>query len=149
MIKYLLIFLTMLASVSSWGAEAPERFLQDYARSLENQDIALLTDLIADDAEVQIIIEPEHEPAFTLTLNRHEYLQHLRTLWHFSDTQSYQQSGLTLHQAAQGMQASLQQREQYRLFGDTLTQHNRIRLTLQHRNETLVITHIEARTHQW
>ncbi|MBQ0753363.1 MAG: hypothetical protein KBT87_06780 [Gammaproteobacteria bacterium] len=123
--------------------------LKEYHEALSHEDADTLTQLIADDAQIQIILEQDSEESLTLTLTRAEYIQQLRALWRFSESQAYSQSDLRWLTERDGFQVSLQQHERYQLFGETLEQKSRVRLGITTLNHTAYITRIEARTPGW
>lgn len=140
-----ILLLSMLPAVAADTKALMER----YRQSLDQQDAEGLKRLISPDASIRLLLEqPEKEP-LVLTLTRQEYLQQLRALWRFSETEAYELSDMRAANTNNGESVSFAQHERYQLLGETLNRQSAITLWASDDNDTPLILRIEALTREW
>lgn len=144
----LLTLLGLSISLASYADEYRE-LLARYQTALNNEDDRALSAMIAVDATIQIRLQQEKQEDLQLTLSRDEFVQQLRALWRFSESQSYQQKNTRWHNFQQGARVLLEQTENYQLFGERLVQKSEIALQLSTVDGAARITSIRTTTQQW
>jgi hypothetical protein len=143
--------LIVLGLASSLGGYADEyrALLARYQAALEHEDEQALSAMITADATIEIHLQQAKEDDLRLTLSRDEFVQHLRALWRFSESQSYQQKNIRWHDSAQGASVRLEQTESYQLFGERLVQQSDVALQISVVGNATQITSIKTITQQW
>lgn len=145
--------LTVLA-VSQWSFAA-EKFdskelFEKYRSAMMQGDAGTLKRMIAPDALVKVSLVQKNEPNIVISLSRTEYLQQIRALWRFSSEQRYAIALLNVQEVGTDQWSlALTQKDEYKLFGESIGQNSDIVLQCELQDGAVVISAIRTVTRQW
>lgn len=149
MINRILIGGILLLSPLAVAAADTQALMDSYRESLNQQDTAGLTRLISPDAGIRLLLEQPGKEPLALTLTRQEYLQQLRALWRFSETETYELSDTRHARNGESGTVAFTQLERYQLLGRSLNRQSAITLWVSDSNGHPQITRIEALVREW
>lgn len=143
--------MVLLLLLPAFAAAAPdtETVLERYQQALHQQDSAALERLISPDARIRLLLEQPGKAPLVLTLTRQEYLQQLRALWRFSESENYEISDTGRNRADGATTVTLTLRERYELFGEALNRHSAMTLWVNGDKVTPPVMRIEAHVREW
>jgi len=145
------ILMNFLLLLPAFAAAAPDTgtLLERYQHALHQQDSAALERLISPDARIRLLLEQPGKAPLALTLTRQEYIQQLRALWRFSESENYEISDTRRASTDGATTMTLTLNEQYELFGEALNRRSDMTLWVNGDNETPEIMRIEAFVREW
>lgn len=145
----ILIGIMLLLSTLPVTAADTAVLMDSYRTALDQQDTDGLAGLISQDATVRLLLEQPGKAPLALTLTRQEYLQQMRALWRFSETDTYKLSDARHARAEGAVTVAFTQLERYQLLGESLNRESDITLWIKDINGRALITRIEALVREW
>jgi hypothetical protein len=132
------------------GEQAALHFLDDYYAALKRHDAPALSAMIAPEAPVVVLLnESGSEQKFTLT--RAEYLQQIRSVWHFTTQESYTLKNISYKGATAGGTAlvTLEDSENRTVLGGPSGQRNQLEISLAATQGSIRIVAIRSHSIVW
>lgn len=139
----------LLISIANFAAATPQQAIQHYEAALHQQDLNAIDALLSDDVNIQLVLVPSTEAPIIISLTRKEFLQHLRTLWAFSSAHTCKIDKLQIERSGNLSRIQFHQREQYKLFGEDLTQDSEIFIELSEVGDKPSINAIRVVSERW
>ncbi|HNJ87393.1 MAG TPA: hypothetical protein PKU92_12480 [Agitococcus sp.] len=103
----LLAVTSLLASPSyadSLSKRASTNLVKDFFKAAQQRDEKKLTNLLADNAQIQLTLSKMGQ---TFSLSKAQYLQQIKSAWHFADNDKYQVSDLKYSLTQAGLLATV------------------------------------------
>jgi len=127
------------------SSKKTQRFLKDFYQAMQDRDDKKLDAMIADNASINIYLI---KMAQSFSLNKSQYLQQVKSAWHFGRSEKYKLKNLkyTLTQAGLSANLSLNMDESRTILDEDLTQAHEMSVDLILVDDQVKISSLKTKT---
>lgn len=127
------------------SSKKTQRFLKDFYEAMQDHDDKKLDTMIADDASINIYLIKMTQ---NFSLNKSQYLQQVKSAWHFGSHEKYKLKNLkyTLTQAGLSANLTLNMDESRTILDEDLTQAHEMSVDLILVDDQIKISSLKTKT---
>jgi len=127
------------------SSKKTQRFLKDFYEAMQDRDDKKLDAMIADNASINIYLI---KMAQSFSLNKSQYLQQVKSAWHFGRSEKYKLKNIkyTLTQAGLSANLSLNMDESRTILDEDLTQAHEMSVDLILIDDQVKISSLKTKT---
>lgn len=127
------------------SSKKTQRFLKDFYEAMQDRDDKKLDAMIADNASINIYLI---KMAQSFSLNKSQYLQQVKSAWHFGRSEKYKLKNLkyTLTQAGLSANLTLNMDESRTILDEDLTQAHEMSVDLILIDDQVKISSLKTKT---
>ncbi len=127
------------------SSKKTQRFLKDFYQAMQDRDDKKLDAMIADNASINIYLI---KMAQSFSLNKSQYLQQVKSAWHFGRSEKYKLKNIkyTLTQAGLSANLSLNMDESRTILDEDLTQAHEMSVDLILIDDQVKISSLKTKT---